>query len=93
MSKLFSPDEDTLIYAETLKQAVEFYKKEIDENADKLEFKELSLDNTIVHAIEMIGVGGYSEIYASEIINVYEKDGVKAPYIINIEEFLEYVQI
>lgn len=91
MSKLFSPDNETLICAENVNQAVELYKEEFDEDLHLSELKELSADDTIIHAVEIVGLGGYSEIYASDAINTYSKDGINAPYILNAENYIRYV--
>lgn len=91
MPKFFSPDNETLIYAENVNQAVELYKEEFDENLNPSEFKELSADDTIIHAVEIVGLGGYSEIYVSDVINNYSKDGMNVPYILSAEEYIRYV--
>lgn len=91
MSKLFSSDNETLICAENVNQAVELYKEEFDEDLHPSEFQELSADDTIVHTVEIVGLGGYSEIYASDVINTYSKDGINTPYILNSEEYIRYV--
>jgi len=86
MGKLFSPDEENFIYAIDIQQAKEFLKEEFGWEYETSDIEEYPLD-TVVSAVEMVGIGGYNEIYAISIIQHNERKGIQAPYLIEVDDY------
>lgn len=83
MSKIWSPDEENFVYAENLQSAKEVFHEYMEYCPPDDEWQEFAL-NTVAHATELIGIGGYNTIDFEDIIR-WSK--AKAPHFFgNIED-------